>query len=345
MNQPDTSAIRPPHPLGEKFNLFLQDYQEDIQKIIGKHRYSNHYLEPEEIASRANLALLKKREDILYELEGDLDKDTFSKFAYTYIRNIIGWSHTKTGKDKYVKNRLDSTHVTDEGAQTTFDYAISTEGYEDSGFEAFDSNEKFTTLLHVIKEYCHILTEGELKILSCLESGMTHEEISHKFKFTRQAVSAASINLFEKIKGHFSSDVLNDNVSHKVSDGNKAIKDFFTPEKFTRIAKQDRKALRKFLLSNTKTFSAKQVSQRFLNGKYNHNQIISFCAKNKLSFCLNNTGSNRKLTKKESEQIAKLYNEGKNRLQISKILGLNPYSVSAKKGHLSKLGLINETLA
>ena len=83
--------------------------------------------------------------------------------------------------------------------KTSFEIAIEIEGEEDLSFEAFDSNEKFTTLLHVIKEYCHILTDGELKILSCLEMGMTHEQISEKFRFTRQAVSAAAIKLFEKV--------------------------------------------------------------------------------------------------------------------------------------------------
>jgi transcriptional regulator len=341
----ELDSTRPLHPLGERFNLFLQDYQEDIRKIIGKYRYSNHHLDPEEIASRANLALLKKREDILYEYEEDFDKNAFSKIAYTYIRNIIGWSHTSAGKDKYIKNRLDSTHNTDEGPKTSFDFAILTEGYEDSGFEAFDSNEKFTTLLHVIKEYCHILTEGELKILSCLESGMTHEEISNKFKFTRQAVSAASINLFEKIKSHFSCDVLNDDVSRKVSDGNEAIEGFFKPEKFTKISKEDRAKLKNFLLSSISCFTSEEVSKKFMNGKYTRNQIISFCAKNKLNFCLNKPNRKRKITAEESKQIANLYNQGKNRLEISKILDLNPYSISSKKGHLSKQGLINGILA
>jgi hypothetical protein len=181
MENTEINLDRLPHPLGDQFNFYLQDYQEDIQKIIGKHRYSNHKLEKEEIASRANLSLIKKREDILYDYEGEFDKNAFSKIAYTYVRNIIGWSHLKEGKDKYVKNRLDSTHSTEEGPKTSFDFAIETEGYEETGFEAFDSNEKFTVLLHVIKEYCHILTDSELKVLSCLESGMNQEQISNKF--------------------------------------------------------------------------------------------------------------------------------------------------------------------
>lgn len=333
------------HPLSDFFNKCLQDYQEDIKRIIGKYRYQHHHLEAEEIASRANLMLLKKREDILREYEGVFDEKAFSKIAYTYCRNIIGWSHSKENKSKYVTQRNDSIVNTEEGFKTSFEAAIETEGYEEEGFEAFDSNEKFTVLLHVIKEYCHILTEGELKILSCLESGMTHEEISNKFKFTRQAVSAASLHLFEKIKNHFSSDVLNDDTSHKVSDGNQAIKDFFNPEDFIRITKADRSKLKKFLLANVKAYTAKEVSKHFMDGKYNSNQIFSFCVRNNLNFCLNCPPKNRKFTKKESLEIAKLYNEGKNAHEIGEIFGVEYNVISGKKGHLSRLGLINEALA
>ena len=202
-----------PHPQTDFFNYCLQNFQEDIRRIIGKYRYGSHHLEPEEIASRANLMLLKKRESILRDYEGFFDEEAFKKTAYVYCRNIIGWSHSKENKSKYVTQRTDNIITTDEGPKTSFEFVMETEGYEDEGFEAFDSSDKFTVLLHVIKEYCHILTDSELKILSCLESGMTHEEISYKFNITRQAVSHSSMILFDKIKAHFSSDVLDDNIS------------------------------------------------------------------------------------------------------------------------------------
>ena len=84
---------RPPHPQSDLFNSFLQNFQEDIKRIIGKFRYSSHHLEAAEIASRANLALLKKREDILYSYEGEFDEIAFKKLSYKYVKNIIGWSH------------------------------------------------------------------------------------------------------------------------------------------------------------------------------------------------------------------------------------------------------------
>jgi len=341
MKNTEINLDRPPHPLGDQFNLFLQNYQEDIQKIIGKHRYSNHRLEKEEIASRANLSLIKKREDILYSHEGDFDQNEFSKIAYTYVRNIIGWSHLKEGNDKYVKNRLDSTHSTEEGPKTTFDFAIATEGYEETGFEAFDSNEKFTVLLHVIKEYCHILTDGELKILSCLESGMTHEQISNKFKFTRQAVSHCALKLFDKIKAHFSSDVLDDNASHKVSEGKEAIKSFFSPIKgYFKISNEDKKSLKTFLLSNARLYNIKQVAKIFMNGKYQWTQISTFCSKNKLNFCILKCQRTYEFKKEEELAIANLYNQGKTAKEIGLSLGIQTKVISGKKGHLLRMGLI-----
>jgi len=345
MDHFEPSSERPLHPLGDLFNSYLRDYQEDIKRIIGKYRYSNHHLEPEEIASRANLSLLKKREDILYSHEGEFDKNEFSKVAYTYVKNIIGWSHSREDKDKYIKNRLNSTHSTEEGPKTSFEFAIATEGYEESGFEAFDSNEKFTILLHVIKEYCHILTDGELKILSCLESGMTHEQISNKFEFTRQAVSHCALRLFDKIKAHFSADVLEDDVSYKVSEGIEAVNDFFTSSNgYISLSEKDKQSLRKFLLSNIKSYNSKEIAKLLFNNKYRPNQISSFCAKNRMSFCLKFAPRGHKFNEEETLELARLYNEGKTAQEIGKVFNLNPRVVSGKKGHLARLGLLNEPL-
>ena len=344
MEDCEAPSERPPHPMSDRFNLFLQNYQEDIKRIVGKYRYSSHLLEPEEVASRANLSLLKKREDILYGYEGDFDKNAFSRVAYTYVRNIIGWSHTKEGNDKYVKNRLNSTHATEDGPKTSFEFAVATEGHEEPGFEAFDSNDKFTILLHVIKEYCHILTDGELKILSCLESGMTHEQISNKFEFTRQAVSHCAIRLFDKIKAHFSSDVLQDDVSYKVSEGNESINDFFSSKNgYIRIAGNDKELLRRFLLSNIKAYDSKGVALVLFNNKYKPNQISSFCVKNKMTFCLKPLLVKHKFSEKESIKIANLYKEGKNAQEIGEIFNLSAKTISGKKGHLFRLGLLKRT--
>ena len=334
-----------PHPQTDFFNYCLQNFQEDIRRIIGKYRYGSHHLEPEEIASRANLMLLKKRESILRDYEGFFDEEAFKKTAYVYCRNIIGWSHSKENKSKYVTQRTDNIITTDEGPKTSFEFVMETEGYEDEGFEAFDSSDKFTVLLHVIKEYCHILTDSELKILSCLESGMTHEEISYKFNITRQAVSHSSMILFDKIKAHFSSDVLDDNNSVKVSEGNEAIKLFFDRMDYTEMTKEDKDELRTILLSNISTYNAPEISKRFKKGKYNQHQILSFCRRNKLSFCLKLPPKKHKFSEEESIKIANLYNEGKTAHEIGKIFGVKYNVISGKKGHLSRLGLINEALA
>ena len=335
---------RPPHPSTDLFNSFLQNYQEDIRRIIGKFRYKNHYLDIDEIASRANLMLLKKRDDILYDFEGDFNKTSFSKLAYTYVRNIIGWSQTRESQDKYRKNRLDAIHVTEDGAKTSFDFAIELEGYEDSGFEAFDSTEKYATLLKIIKEYCHILTDGEIKILSCLEHGMGHYEIADKFKITHQAVSHAAIKVFAKIQAYFSKNVLSDDLSSNVSKGNKAINDFFTSKNHSAMTESERHALRSFLLSNIQSYTIPQVSKKFMNGKFNKYQINSFCNRNRLNFCIVKSQRPTKYTPEDTQKIADLYNQGKTTPQIAKIMGVPPRSMSAKKGHLIRMGLLNETV-
>ena len=338
-------STRPPHPKTDFFNDCLQNFQEDIRKIIGKFRYNNHHLDIDEIASRANLMLVKKRDDILYNYEGVFDQNSFRKTAYVYCRNIIGWSHSKEGKDKYVSQRADNTVTTEDGPKTTFECSIETQGYEEEGFEAFDSNDKFKVLLHVIKEYCHILTDGELKMLSCLESGMTHEQISNKFGITRQAVSHGCIILFDKIKSHFSSDVLEDDNSHKVSEGNEAIELFFKRMDHIEMTKEDKASLKNILLSNILKYGVEEIAERFKNGKYSKWQILSFANKNKLSFCLRRHSPKRfKFSESDSIKIANLYNEGKDAHEIGKNFGVAYNVISGKKGHLSRLGLIDESL-
>lgn len=339
-----SESIRPPHPKTDFFNDCLQNFQEDIRRIIGKFRYNNHHLDIDEIASRANLMLVKKRDDILYNYEGVFDQNSFKKTAYVYCRNIIGWSHSKENNDKYVTQRTDNIITTEEGPKTSFEFSIETQGYEEEGFEAFDSNDKFKILLHVIKEYCHILTDGELKILSCLESGMTHEEISDKFNITRQAVSHAALILFDKIKSHFSSDVLGDDNSHKVSEGNEAIELFFKRMDHFEMTQEDKDSLRNILLSNIRSYNIEELSRKFKKGKYNKYQILSFANKNKLSFCLKRPPKGHQFSEEETVKIANLYNEGKNAHEIGKIFGVKYNVISGKKGHLARLGLLDESL-
>lgn len=335
-----SKSIRPPHPKTDFFNDCLQNFQEDIRRIIGKFRYNNHHLDIDEIASRANLMLVKKRDDILYGYEGVFDENAFKKTAYVYSKNIIGWSHSKENNDKYVTQRSDNVVNTDDGPKTSFELSVETEGYEEEGFEAFDSNDKFKILLHVIKEYCHILTDGEMKILSCLESGMTHEEISIKFDITRQAVSHTALNLFEKIRSHFSSDFLRDDNSTKVSEGNEAIKEFFSRVDYKSITEEDKSSLKKFLLSNIRRYTSREVSSLFKKGEYNSYQILSFCNRNKLSFCLVKARPKHKFSEDDCIKIADLYNNGKTAHEIGEIFGVKHNVISGKKGHLSRLGLL-----
>lgn len=330
---------RPPHPSSQLFNSFLADYQEDMRKIIGKHRYANHLLDPEEIASRANLMLVKKRDDILYEFEGDFDSTGFAKIAYRYIRNVIGWSHTREAGTKYVKNRVDSTHTTDEGPKTTFDLALATQGYDEEGFESFDKDDAFKSFFGMVADYSQILSDNEQKILSCLIKGHSHEYISEQFNVTRQAVSHAALGLFDKIQAHFPTSPLNNDGSESVSQGNQAIKDFFNQD-YALINDKDRKLLKKFIMSNPKRYTADEVSQKFHNRRYTMWQIVAFCSSHRLHCFLKKANKSPQYTPEEKEKLVTLFCQGKTSSDIAKLLGKPLRSVAGKKGFFRRLGLI-----
>ena len=84
---------KPPHPDGDLFDSFLANYQEDFRRIIFKFKGDFHHLMADEILSEVNLALVRKRDEILYSIEGEITKSEFGKIAYRYTRNIIKWSH------------------------------------------------------------------------------------------------------------------------------------------------------------------------------------------------------------------------------------------------------------
>ena len=169
---------------------------------------------------------------------------------------------------------------------------------------------------------------------------MTHEEISIKFDITRQAVSHSAIILFDKIKSHFSSDVLNDDNSDKVSEGNEAIELFFKRMDHFEMTKEDKQSLRNILLSNIRKYNVQDIAEKFKNGRYNKYQILSFANKNKLSFCLLRPPKRHKFTEEEEVKIANLYNEGKTAHEIGKVFGVAYNVISGKKGHLFRLGLL-----
>jgi RNA polymerase sigma factor (sigma-70 family) len=330
-----------PHPDSKTFDGYLSKYQDDINRIVGKFRYSTHQLTHDEVVSEANLSLIRKRDEILTNFDGEFDEVSFKKLAYRFVRNVIKWTHWRIVHSSYVQKRTDLQHSTEDGFKSTYELAVETNGYEEEFYEDFDRATKCEFLLKMVKEYSGILTDGEVKVLSFLEKGLTQDEIAEKLGVTHQAISCASIKIFDKIKAHFGSQAIKDDTFNDVSKGHKAISDFFNKEdKNTPMENEDRGKLKNFLLQNARGYTSSQASKAFLNGKYNHQQIVSFSVKNKLTFCLIKSQHSYKFSKDEEQELLRLLKNGVPSKNISAAMNIPVNSVSGKKGHFVRMGLL-----
>ena len=235
------------HDNSEQFDQFLSDYQLDLKKIIGKHRFSFHHLDETELLSEINLAIFKKKEALLEEWGDTFCRTEFNKLAYNYARNSIKWTQGRLNKKKYFSHRADNVIQTNDGVKTTFELAVETAGYEEDYYESFDGLEKYKFLLKFIKDYAHILTPTEVKVLSMLEKGMRQDDIAEECGITRQAISACCIDMFEKIRSHLGANVLEDNGFDLVRKGNESIKAFFTEDLREYTSEEEKVLLEKIL--------------------------------------------------------------------------------------------------
>lgn len=334
------APIPTPTPMHiKKFNDFLDLYQEDINKIVGKYRGDRHYLSHEEIVSEVNLSFLKKRDELIHEFNGDFSCVDFRKLAFSFVKNICRWTYSRIANQSYVKRRTDNTHYTEDGFKSSFELAVDFNGEEDSFFEDFDRNARCEYLIKMLKEYSGILTDQEIRVLSMLEKGMKQEEISEALGVTRQAISITQITVFEKIRNHFDKSVVNDHSFKNVSKGYQSIKDFFSTDSgYFSMQDEDKPFLKSFLLKNAKILTSDEVSKQFLNGKYSKRQVVAFAVKNSLSFCL--VKSKPAYSKKETQKILDLFLEGYSVKEVSEIIGKPISSVAAKRGHFTALGLL-----
>ena len=212
----------------DKYNDWLEQFQEDIKRIIGKYRYSNHLLSEEELISEINLSLLKKRSDLILYIKNNkgFNQENFKHSAFIYARNLVKWSHMSLCNKSYVKRRVDGTVYDEEdGFKSTFEAIVDKEGHEEEGYN-FDDKNKQKALLKIIKEYSSILTPHQKLIFTYLEQGFTHEQIAEKLGVTHQAVSFSFVEIKNRIKTQFGDVSLRDNSYDKVSKGKIAIKQF-----------------------------------------------------------------------------------------------------------------------
>ena len=152
------------------FDGYLENFQEDIKKIIGKYRRPNHHLSPEEVTSEVNHSLLEKRESIVSNFEGEFTESIFKKIAYAFVRNVLKWSQWRIGRLSL--RRKENGHRVLYGRwrqELAFDMALETPMVAGEDFyEDFDRNSKCKFLLKMVKDYCSILyrPRGQGLILS-----------------------------------------------------------------------------------------------------------------------------------------------------------------------------------
>lgn len=321
------------------FDLYLSEYQPDLKKIIGKHRYSHHMLDENEMLSEVNLSIVKKKEDIIDMLGESFCKTEFTKVAYNFAKNCIKWSYGRMSRQKYYAKRSDGVYQTEEGQKTSFEVAVEQEGYEEEYYESFDKNAKYKYIIKLIRDYSYILTPSELKYFILLERGLSHDEISEELGVTHQAVSACCIDMFAKIRAYLGSNALQDDGFTDVSKGQQSIEDFFSDDTSKPMKESEKDFLKKFLKDNYKVYDIHELSKLFLNGKYNYRRLIAIINKLKLYGCV------RKIAKpvhvfsqSETKKILKLFKKGKSPEEISDLLNIPVSSLLSKRGAFTKSG-------
>lgn len=320
------------------FDEELKGFQLDLVKIISKFRHSHHHLEVDEILSDVNLMLIKKKDAILESFGEEFTSVDFRKLAYAYARNLVAWSQGRLNRNSYISKRVNNSHETEDGPKSTFELACNTlaEGEEPTPY-SLDSNNKCAYILKMIKEYYHILTDQEYKVLCLKEKGKNLRQIAKVLGVTHQAISITEGNIKEKIKSHLSVDPFSDNSYKKVGEGVEAVNSLFSS--YPKFSDQDRKDLRALLVNSFKKYTALEVSSRFKGGKFTHQQIVSFCAKKDLSIYLKRSSRNA-YSRTEELKIIKMINDGCYLENLIMEFGRDRKSISGKINHLTRAKVI-----
>ena len=206
----------------EKFYKYLEDFQEDILRLISAKRRSNHLMSAEEIASDLNLNLIKRIDKIT-----NFKNDTFSEFNFesfkfqvcSYIKNAIPWYQCRKQQEKFHSRRVNCNVMTKQGERNTFELLEFTHGI-DHDFD-FDKNNKHKYFLKLIKNYSDHLTKNEVQLIDMLLQGKKQKDMAEEMGVTHQAISFNVIRLEEKLKCRIKNNFLADESWKKISIGKK----------------------------------------------------------------------------------------------------------------------------
>ena len=269
----------------ESYDIWLAEFQPDIRRIIGKFRKNFHHLDLEEIASQANLALIKGKEKLIITYEGEFNHGAFKKMAYTYVKNILNWSHYKEDATSYVKKRSNFVHESEDGPKTSFEMAVETLGYEDESINNLYSSEKYKLILSTIKKYYDILTENEVKIISMLEKGMREDQIAEKLEVTRQAVNFNMHKIIKKLNCYINPKQIFQSNHKEIVEGVNSIKGFFETKGKHALSATHSKFLKKTVALNSKKYTADDLVEKLNNRydtKYTKRQVVCSLTKRHL---------------------------------------------------------------
>lgn len=215
-------------PTNEKNAQWLLNYQEDLVKIIGKHRKSNHVLSVEEILSEVNNHFLEKHADKEF-----IDEIDCNKFLYGVAKNWVRWTYSGVKhKDKdYNLKKNDSVIHTEEGQLTAFEYVCTTMGSEDDYFVDLNFCKRFENIYKWIFDYSHFLTEKQKTVLPYIMVGKTLDEIGDAIGITHQAVSSLVLKAFESIRQYIKVDLNQDNDAAIINQGQASVNYIFGNER------------------------------------------------------------------------------------------------------------------
>ena len=283
-----------------QFNIWLEDYQVDLNRIIGKYRRSGHMLTHEDLISEINIALLKKRDGLIeYTLNnGGFNEINFKKSAFVYARNLVKWSHMSIRNSSFVKRRDDGVFYDDEdGLKTSFELAVDTMGTDPDDDPNNITNKdiilKYKDFLSNLKNYFDILSENEVKVLSMLEKNMTEEEISSKLGVTRQAVNYATHNIYKTIKSYINPEEVFGHCYKKIQDGKSSISDFFTSKRKVGLDSKHSCILKTLVLNHKNKLNNIEITKKLnelCKSNYTTKQVSTSLNVRKLSKFLRKKG-------------------------------------------------------